>query len=149
MSNDGQAPTNNGEEEIPDGHPCICGFNGPIANHLRVHFQCVQVLKEQVGIGAEMSDEEFCVRAALLVCQCPAFCCPGGDHSEIPDNCLKWWKSAGWEIMEWEGLAKNITNALIKKRSSEFLKDLENNQGKKPAANVNIPSFFFKYIETT
>ena len=137
MSNDGHVATNNDEEEASEVHPCICGFNGPIANHLRVYFQCVQMLKEQVGIGAEMSDEEFCVRAALLVGECPAFCCPGGDHSVIPDICVKWWKSAGWEIMEWEGLAKDITSALIKKRSSDFLKDLE--RGERPAANVSIP----------
>ena len=93
-----------------------------------------------------MSDEEFCVRAALLVGECPAFFCPGGDHNEIPDICVNWWKSAGWEIMEWEGLAKDITSALIKKRSHEFLKDLENNQGKRPAANVNIPSQFKKEL---
>ena len=75
-----------------------------------------------------MSDEEFCVRAALLVHQCPAFCCPGGDHSEIPDICLKWWKSAGWEMMKWEGQAKDVTSLLINKRSSRFVKDLEKHQ---------------------
>ena len=75
-----------------------------------------------------MSDEEFCVRAALLVHQCPALCCPGGDHSEIPDICLKWWKSAGWEMMKWEGQGKDVTSLLIKKRSSRFLKDLEKYQ---------------------
>ena len=121
MSDGGLVTANN-------DHPCVCGYHGPLANHLRVHFQCVRVLKGQVGIGDEMSDEEFCVRAALLVHQCPAFCCPGGDHSEIPDICLKWWKSAGWEIMKWEGKAKDVTSVLIKKRSSRFLKTLEDGQ---------------------
>ena len=77
-----------------------------------------------------MSDEEFCVRAALLVQDCPAFCCPGGDHSVIPDICVKWWKSAGWEIMKWEGQAKDVSSLSIKKRSSQFLKDLEDNQAR-------------------
>ena len=128
MSNDGLATTTNGEEEAPDGHPCICGFNGPIANHLRVYCQCLQVLKEQVGIGAEMPDEEFCVRAALLVGQCPAFCCLQVDHSEIPDICVQWWKSTGWKIMKWEGQGKDVSSTLIKKRSSQFVKELEANQ---------------------
>ena len=128
MSNDGVATTTNGEEEAPDGHPCICGFNGPIANHLRVYCQCLQVLKEQVGIGAEMPDEEFCVRAALLVGQCPAFCCLQVDHSEIPDICVQWWKSTGWKIMKWEGRGKDVSSTLIKKRSSQFVKELEANQ---------------------
>ena len=75
-----------------------------------------------------MSDEEFCVRAALLVHQCPAFCCPGGDHSEIPNICVQWWKSTGWEIMKWEGQAQHISSSLIKKMSTTFLKDLEDKQ---------------------
>ena len=120
--------SNNGEEETLEGHPCICGFKGPIAKHLRVYFQCVQVLKEQVGIGEEMSDEEFCVRAALLVGQCPAFCCQGGDHNEIPESCVKWWKSVGWETMGWEGNPKCVTSDLIKKKSDRFVKDLEDDQ---------------------
>ena len=128
MSNEDLVPKDNSEEEAPESYPCICGFNGPIANHLRVFFQCAQVLKEQAGIGAEMTDEEFCVRAALLVGQCPAFCCPGGNHSKIQDVCLNWWKSVGWEIMEWEGQPHDVTSALIKTRTSKFLKELERNE---------------------
>ena len=75
-----------------------------------------------------MSDEEFCVRAALLVGECPALCCPGGDHGEIPDVCMNWWNSSGWEIMEWEGQSKEVSSATIKKRIGMFLKELESNQ---------------------
>ena len=124
-------------QQEEENHPCICGYNGLLANHLRVFFQCVQVLKKQVGIGDEMSHEEFCIRAALLVRQCPAFGCAGGDHSEIPDICVKWWKSAGWEIMDWEGNAENITSLLIKKRSNRFVKELENYQAPHQQSQMN------------
>ena len=127
------AEQNSVTQHEEENHPCICGYNGLLANHLRVYSQCVQVLKKQVGIGNEMSDEEFCIRAALLVRQCPAFCCQGGDHSEIPESCVKWWKSVGWEMMRWEGHAANVTSLLIKKRSSRFVKDLENEQVPKPS----------------
>ena len=111
-----------------DEYPCVCGYTGPIANHLQISFHCVQVLKDQAGIGSEMPDEEFCVRTALLVGECPAFCCPGGDHREIPGNCVKWWKSVGWNMMQWEGQPKDVTSDSIKKRSDRFVKDLENRQ---------------------
>ena len=128
VSHDERSLTNKGEEEAPKGNPCICGFNGPIAKHLRVHLECVRVLKEQIGIGEEMSDEEFCIRAGLLVGECPAFCCQGGDHTEIPESCVKWWKSVGWETMRWEGHPKDVTSDLIKHWSNKFVKDLEDGQ---------------------
>ena len=116
-----------------NGHlfnPCVCGYNGPIANHLRISSQCVQALKEQVGIGAEMSDEEFRVKTVLLVYECPAFCCPGGDHRDIPETCVNWWKSVGWDMMQWEGQPKDVTSDWINKRSYRFVKDYENGHQK-------------------
>ena len=125
VSDESLVTANNDQEKE---YPCHCGYNGPIANHLRAYPQCVEVLKEQVGMGAEMLDDQFCIKVALLVGQCPAVCCPGGDHTEIPDICVKWWKSTGWEVMKWGEQASGATSALIKERSSEFVKHLESNE---------------------
>ena len=118
----------NQEEKV--NYPCNCGHNGPIVNHLRLHPQCLQVLKSQVNIGDKMSDEQFCVQTAMLIGECPALPCPGGDHKNTPNSCVKWWQSTGWQIMDWEGQAKDATSDLIKERTRRFVKDLENDHAR-------------------
>ena len=128
MSHDGPVSTHNDNEEPPEGHPCICGFNGPIANHLRVYVQCVQVLKQQVGIGAEMSDEALTIRTTLLFGGCPAPGCNGGSHEEIPDLCLSWWIDSGWNLMQWQGAHSELKSADIHEATKEFVKEAKSFQ---------------------
>ena len=108
-------------EEI---HQCNCGHKGPIASHLRSSHQCVQRIREELSLGPEMSDEVLIVQAALVLGGCPAADCPGGNHTEMPDLCLSWWKEDGWSLMEWQGLPSNLNSADIRERASKFAKEL-------------------------
>ena len=71
---------------------CSCGYTGAIANHLRANQECLQGMREELSLGAEMSDEVLIVQSTLVLHGCPAFGCAGGDHEEIPGICIAWWK---------------------------------------------------------
>ena len=124
---------------------CNCGYNGAIAVHLRSSNQCVQSLREELSIGAEMSDEVLIIQATLLFGGCPAPGCLGGSHEDIPDICLAWWIANGWKLMQWQGTPSQLNSALIQEATKEFVKELSKGfEGQNreecstPAENVSI-----------
>ena len=130
-------------------HQCNCGHKGPIASHLRTNQQCVQGIREELSLGAEMSDESLIVQATLVLQGCPAISCAGGNHDEIPDVCMSWWKERGWILMQWEEPGEDLTSSVIKQKCKEFVRDLmqQKNDGQQEMSNTasQIPfqlSFF-------
>ena len=80
----------------------ICQVCGRIAYHLRRSKECLKQLKSQPQFQFQGSneDEVFIVKIALLIGECPSPCCTTGRHSEIPQDCVEWWKSEGWNTMK-------------------------------------------------
>ena len=103
---------------------CNCGYKGAIANHLRTNQHCLQAIREEMSLGAEMSDEILIVQTTLVLQGCPAFDCAGGDHAEIPEICIAWWMDKGWDLMQWEGPAENFNSTMIKHKCAEYVRDL-------------------------
>ena len=107
---------------------CNCGFNGAVAIHLRSNNQCVQSLREELSIRAEISDEVLTIQVTLLFGGCPAPGCNGGSHEEIPDLCLSWWIDSGWNLMQWQGAHSELKSADIHEATKEFVKEAKSFQ---------------------
>ena len=105
-------------------HQCNCGHKGPIASHLRTNQECVQGFRDELSLGAEMSDESLIVQATLVLHGCPAISCPGGNHDQIPENCVSWWKKCGRILMQWEEPGENLISSVIKQKCKEFVREL-------------------------
>ena len=103
---------------------CSCGYTGAIANHLRANQNCLQGMREDLSLEAEMSDEVLIVQTTLVLQGCPAFGCVGGDHGEIPVICIAWWKEKGWDLMKWEGSADDLNSIVIKQMCREYVREL-------------------------
>ena len=103
-------------------HLCICGFEGPLANHLRESNQCVAELKKESILQFQGSDELFIVKATLTFKGCPALLCPGGDHRKtMPVACVNWWKEVGGRLMRWSKFGKDSTRETIMHKINDFL----------------------------
>ena len=80
------------------------------------------------------NDNQFIVKATLLVKGCPAPCCPGvkGGHQRevLPQHCVAWWRESGWQLMGWKGSRETAGGADIKKRISNFRKIFNLNRKK-------------------
>ena len=102
----------------------ICHTCCRIASHLRRSTECLKQLKSQPQFQFQGSneDEVFIVKIALIIGECPSPCCPTGRHSEIPQDCVEWWKSDGWETMKWRGDRQNADKHIIKEKIREFVK---------------------------
>ena len=111
-------------QRFEEVHQCNCGHKGPIASHLRVHQQCVQSIRDELSIGEEMSDEFLIAQATLVLQGCPAVGCTGGNHEQIPEVCISWWKESGWNLMQWEEPGEELTSPLIMQKCKEFVRDL-------------------------
>ena len=105
-------------------HVCNCGYHGNIADHLRVHQQCRESMRQELSLDADMSDEVLIVKVTLALHGCPAFRCPGGDHEDIPEMCIAWWKNVGWEVMEWQGAEEDLNSELVNQRCRKFVSEL-------------------------
>ena len=103
---------------------CSCGYTGAIANHLRANQHCLQGMREELSLGAEMADEVLIVQIALVLRGCPAIGCAGGDHEEIPSICVAWWKDKGWDLMKWEGSADDLNSMTIKQMCTAYVREL-------------------------
>ena len=112
-------------EEI---HECNCGHKGPIASHLRVNQQCVHGIRYELSLGEEISDESLIIQTTLVLQGCPAVGCAGGNHEQIPEVCISWWKESGWNVMEWEEPGEDLTSSLIMQKCKEFVRDLVQQQ---------------------
>ena len=103
---------------------CSCGHIGAIAEHLRANQHCLQGIREEMAPGVEMLDEVLIVQATLVLKGCPAFGCPGGDHEEIPEICIVWWKEKGWDFMQWDQSTENLNSLLINQKCAEYVNSL-------------------------
>ena len=71
-----------------------------------------------------MSDESLIVQATLVLHGCPAIGCPGGNHDQIPEDCVSWWKKCGRILMQWEIPGENLISSVIKQKCKEFVREL-------------------------
>ena len=81
---------------------CVCRFNGPLGDHLRSSMECVQQLQGDHMLQMKATGEIFIIKATLILKGCPARDCPGGDHEQIPNQCLLWWRETGWNLLKWK-----------------------------------------------
>ena len=91
-----QAPSQN----FYSSHQRLCGVDAPLADHLRANKPCVQMLRGEPKLEMGGSDDDFIIKATLLLKGCPAPSCNGGHHREdLPNDCLIWWRETGWNRM--------------------------------------------------
>ena len=103
----------------------ICHTCCRIASHLRRSKDCLAKLKSQhqFQFHGSKEDEVFTVKIALIIGECPSPCCPTGRHPEIPQDCVEWWKSDGWDTMKWRGDRQNADKHIIKEKIRDFVKN--------------------------
>ena len=99
---------------------CVCRFNGPLGDHLRSSMECVQQLQGDHQLQMKATGEIFIIKATLLLKGCPARGCPGGDHEQIPTQCLLWWRETGWKLLKWKGSGQNADSRVIKEKTNKF-----------------------------
>ena len=118
---------------------CNCGHKGPIASHLRTNQQCVQGIRDELSLGVEISDESLIIQTTLVLRGCPAVGCAGGNHDEIPMDCMSWWQESGWNVMQWEETGEDLTSTVIKQKCKQFVMDLmqQNDDGRQETAPDN------------
>ena len=107
----------------------VCGFNGIIADHLRLSKECLKSLRREPQLRMKASEVVFIVKASLMLTaadpmQCPAKECPGGPHCALPPSCLLWWKETGWTLMGWSGSSTRATSEIVHHKISQFRKNL-------------------------
>ena len=70
------------------------------------------------------TDDQFILKAILILKGCPAPSCNGGHELvDLPHNCLTWWKEIGWNMMGWKGARETASSATIKKKINSFRKN--------------------------
>ena len=83
-----------------------------------------QLLCRALEMGG--NQDQFIVKATLLLKGCPAPNCPGhsGGHSkgDLPGHCLTWWRETGWRLMGWKGARATACSADVKKKINNFRK---------------------------
>ena len=79
------------------------------------------LIREEMAPGTQMSDEVLIVQTTLVLKGCPAFGCAGGNHEEIPEFCMEWWKEKGWDLMKWEGSVDNLNSMTVKQMCTEYV----------------------------
>ena len=107
----------------------VCGFNGIIADHLRLSKECLKSLRREPQLRMKASEVVFIVKASLMLTaadpvQCPAEECPGGPHCALPPSCLLWWEETGWTLMGWSGSSTRATSEIVHHKISQFRKNL-------------------------
>ena len=100
----------------------ICGTCCRIASHLRHSDDCLRQLKLQPKFRFQGADnnEVFIIKIALLIGECPSPRCPTGRHSEMPLDCVSWWKSDGWDKMKWRGNRDGADRHTVQERIRRF-----------------------------
>ena len=150
-------PSQRHSQIFEEAHTCLCNYNGLLSDHLRNSKQCVDNLRRQPQLQMTVpKDEDFIVKATVILRGCPAPGCPGGAHQQIPDSCLFWWREVGWKVMRWKGSGENARAADIKTKQSKFRRnflhrnmqshgsihteDNDFNQQSHQAENINLES---------
>ena len=102
----------------------ICHTVCRIASHLRRSKECVTELKSlpKFQFKGSDKDEVMIVKIALMIGECPSTCCSTGRHSEIPPECIGWWKSEGWNTMRWRGDREAADAHIIKEKIRDFVR---------------------------
>ena len=103
----------------------VCHIGCKVASHLRQSKECLTQLKSkpQFQFKGSEEDEVFIVKFTLVKGECPSSCCPTGRHSQIPEGCIEWWTSEGWERMGWRGDRENADVNTIKEKLRNFVKN--------------------------
>ena len=122
-----EGTTGNNQREAADGSAwqCdICDVNCRIGSHLRRSKECLKQLKDhpQFQFKGSEQDDVFITKFTIINGECPSSCCPTGRHSQIPEDCLEWWKSEGWNTMGWRGDRENSDVNIIKERIRTFVR---------------------------
>ena len=93
-------------------HQCLCGIDASIADHLRASKRCVQMLREEPKLEMGGNDDDFIIKATLLLKGCPVPLCDGEhQEDEVPPHCMNWWREIGWQRMGWKGSRQNADSA--------------------------------------
>ena len=91
-----------------------------MANHLRASKVCLEGFLQDQEFRVDGTDEEKVVKIALILNECPAPHCQGGSHRRIPDQCIMWWKDAGWKTLKWKCQSNDLSQGEIKKKIQTF-----------------------------
>ena len=114
-------PSQQASQRFEEAHECLCGYDGQLADHLRESLQCVQNFKKERLLQIKAtSDEVYIVKVTLILRGCPAPGCPGGNHQEIPNKCVLWWKNFGWNLMGWRGSPEGAKSEVINGKIGQF-----------------------------
>ena len=120
----------------------ICQTCCRIASHLRRSKECLMQLKSKPEFKFKGSDQDevFIVKIALIIGECPSSCCLTGRHSDIPQDCVEWWKSEGWERMGWRGDREKADESIIKEKIRNFVRyeRRKNNQQGQTEAGTQV-----------
>jgi hypothetical protein len=97
-----------------------CGQVGLLGNHLREAEECLKSYRGYPEFQIQGDDEEFIAKACIIINECPAPTCPGGNHNKLPVQCLQWWKESGCKIMKWQGVDDSSSSPAIKRKMRKF-----------------------------
>ena len=75
-----------------------CGHIGPLGNHLREANVCLESYRGHPQFQIQGDDVEFIAKVCIIIDECPAPTCPGGNHYKLPAQCLQWWQEGGWRM---------------------------------------------------
>ena len=114
---------------------CVCRFNGPLGDHLRSSMDCVQQLRGDQLLQMRANEEIFIIKATLILKGCPARGCPGGDHEQIPTQCLQWWRRVGWNLMRWKGSGQSADSQVIRQKVKKFRWNFTSRRGTQTSQN--------------
>ena len=113
--------------KVPACPICLCAWS--FAEHLRSSRECVEALKREPLLQMKATGELFIVKTTLLQNGCPAPHCPcpeeGWRHAQIPNQCMLWWREAGWRLMGWHGSGANADSGAIKEKISRFRRNFK------------------------
>ena len=118
-----------------------CHFKGRIANHLRNSAACLKELRSRPALRMKGSDNLFIVKTTIIVGECPNYHCQSGCHEAIPEECVAWWKSEGWDILGWRGDKADADASIILQKIQKMLENrrqrrLEEENGNEGKQNV-------------
>ena len=99
----------------------VCNFRGRIANHLRSSPGCLKELRSRPSLRMKGSDAMFILKTSLIIGECPSPNCRRSCQKEIPQECVAWWKSEGWDMLGWKGDKANADAKLILQKIQTML----------------------------
>ena len=101
----------------------VCHFRGRIANHLRNSAACLKELRSRPALRMKGSDDLYIVKTTIIVGECPNNHCQTGRHETLPEECVAWWKSEGWDILGWRGDKADVDARIILQKIQKMLEN--------------------------